>query len=624
MQPEGNRPSLESPLPRLQARLLRRFLKLVPSERSRVYALTLLIGLASGLTALAFHSSIRWATHALLDHALALPRASWIAWVLITPTCGALLAGVLLEYVLPNARGSGIPQVKFVYAVKSGRLRLRDAASKFAFTTLQLGTGSALGREGPTVQICTSVASALGRLFAVGPANMRRLIPVGAAAGIAAAFNAPIAAVTFTIEEIVGDLDQTVLAGVVVAASLAAAVEHSILGGHPIFSVPSEYAFEHFSSLPVYALLGAAAALLSRFFYVALLSLRGRVCVWPRLPRALAPALAGLITGVLAVVAGVFFDAQGVLGDGYASLSSALAGQLPLKVMAVLVVAKFLATVLCYGGGGSGGIFAPVLFVGGMLGGIFGHLDRLLLDHATAQLGAFALVGMGAFFAAVIRAPLTSVLIIFEMTRSYDLILPLMIANTVAYLFARGAHRLPIYEALLEQDGQRLPQTQRTAALLSSFSVGDAMTTELTTLAPDVSVADALAEVHGQPYTMYPVVAADRTLVGLVSEARMQRHAADGRAELKLAELARGEEWLHAVQPLAEAVSRMSVLGKRQMAVVDMSGRLVGILAMSDVVRAYARAAQDETGLDVPRSARSPVRWTARDTSVQIASNDRR
>jgi CIC family chloride channel protein len=627
MRSEATRVGLESPLSRLRTLLLRRFLQFVHTERSRVYALTLLIGFASGLTALAFHSSIRWASQLLIERALAQPRSTWIAWALIVPTSGALIAGVLLEYVLPDARGSGIPQVKFIYAVKSGRLRLRDAVGKFALATLQLGSGAALGREGPTVQICASVASALGRLFAVGPANLRRLIPVGAAAGIAAAFNAPIAAVTFTIEEIVGDLDQTVLAGVVVAAALAAAVEHSILGGHPVFSVPDHYAFEHASSLMVYALLGAAAALLSRLFYLALLSLRGRVRRLSRVQRALAPALGGLGTGVLAVLACAWFGAQGVLGDGYASLSAALAGDLPVRVMAVLVVAKFAATVLCYSSGGAGGIFAPVLFVGGMLGGIFGQLDRTLLDHPSTEIGAFALVGMGAFFAAVIRAPLTSVLIIFEMTRSYELILPLMIANTVAYTFARGTHRLPIYEALLEQDGLRLPQLQRTAAALSSFQVSDVMTTELVTLAHDDSVIRALERIQGLPFTMYPVVRADRHIAGLVSEAKLRRCMADGRSEELLEKLARAEDWLKAEEPLGEAVIRMNALGARQMAVVDPTGQLVGVLAMSDVVRAHARAAQeirpDDPRHGMPSLSRPAVLWAARDTSVPITPDSR-
>ncbi len=427
------------------------------SEPYRVYALTLVIGVVCGLTAVAFHGAIRWASQALIERSLDQPGSAWMVWALLTPSAGALLSGVLLEYLLPNARGSGIPQVKFAYAAKAGTLRLRDALGKFGLATLQLGTGSALGREGPTVQICASVASWLGRVFSLSPASARRLIPLGAAAGIAAAFNAPIAAVTFTLEEIVGDLDQSVLAGVVVAAALAAVVERSILGVEPVFSVPHAYQLDDSASLLVYTLLGLAAGLLSRLFYLLLLSGRARVRSLSRVQRAIAPAFGGLATGALAVLVGARLGAQGVLGDGYQSLSAALAGELPMRVMLALLAAKLLATVCCYASGGAGGIFAPVLFVGAMLGGAFGQIDRVLLDHPGAELGAFALVGMGAFFAAVIRAPITSVLIIFELTHSYGLILPLMIANTTAYLCARDGQRVPIYEALLDQDGLHLP-----------------------------------------------------------------------------------------------------------------------------------------------------------------------
>ncbi|HEX6240225.1 MAG TPA: chloride channel protein, partial [Polyangiales bacterium] len=271
-------------------------------------------------------------------------------------------------------------------------------------------------------------------------------------------------------------------------------------------------------------------------------------------------------------------------------------------------------------------IFAPVLFVGGMLGGIFGQLDRTLLDHASTEIGAFALVGMGAFFAAVIRAPLTSVLIIFEMTRSYELILPLMIANTVAYMFARGAHRLPIYEALLEQDGLRLPQLQRTAATLSSFQVGDVMTTEVVCFTQTECVAEALARIRGLPFTVYPVVFADRCIAGLVSEAKLRRCIADGRSQELLGSLARPEDWLQSEQPLGDAIIRMSALGARQMAVVDGSSRLVGVLAMSDVVRAHARAAQelprDQARQGAHATPRPAVVWAARDASIPITLDE--
>lgn len=606
--------------------VLRTFLRLVPTEQQRLFALTLVIGGVCGLAAVAFHAMIRLAEQLFIERALSAPGYSWIGWTLAVPTLGALLAGLLLHYALPEARGSGIPQVKFIYAVKSGRIRLRDALGKFGIAVLQIGTGSALGREGPTVQICSGIASALGRLFAISPRNLRRLIPVGSAAGIAAAFNAPIAAVTFVIEEIVGGLDQTLLSGIVVAAALAAVIERGALGSHPVFDVPGHYGLTHASSLVVYAAVGVAAAIVADAFCAALLRTRA----WSRSLQApppwARPAIGGFATGALAVAVLLGLGARGVTGDGYTTLSSALSGELALEVMVVLGAAKLLATALCYGTGGAGGVFAPVLFIGGMIGGTFGQLDRLLLSHGDSDLGAFALVGMGAFFAAVIRAPITSVLIIFEMTGSYGLILPLMIANSVAFVLARQRRPMSIYQALLEQDGLHLPDTERTASAISALIVGDAMTTEVVTLSPEMRVSEALARVKGLPYTMYPVVAADGTLSGVMTDSRLRRQLAKARGEASVGEHTRAEEPLRADTPLVEAIVRMNKLGARQMVVVDAEhgSRVAGVLAMSDVMRAHADAASEPSDpLEPPAgpSLRPPVNWAAQRDSV-IVSRD--
>ncbi|HEY2733124.1 MAG TPA: chloride channel protein, partial [Polyangiales bacterium] len=446
---------------RLGARLLRFSLRAIPAERHRLFALTIIIGGVCGLIAVLFHSAIAFAEQLWIEPALHAQGKWFVIRTLLVTTLGALVSGAILHFFAPNARGSGIPQVKVAYVVKTGRLRLRDAVYKFFLSALQIGTGSALGREGPTVQICAGVSSALGRLFAISPQNRRRLLPVGAAAGVAAAFNAPIAAVTFITEEIIGDLDQTLLSGVVVAAALAAVIERSLLGSHPIFNVPRDYELQHASSLISYALMGCAAAPFSHLFYTGMLRARayckshgGRLSwAWP--------AVGGFSTGALALLAFYAVGQHGVTGDGYATLSEALRGNLPLIALLTLACAKLLATSLCYATGGAGGLFAPVLFMGAMLGGSFGQLDRLIFLHNGTQLGAFALVGMGALFAAVIRAPITSVLIIFEMTGSYSLVLPLMIANSAAYVLARKLYPTPIYEALLEQDGIHLPQPGR-------------------------------------------------------------------------------------------------------------------------------------------------------------------
>lgn len=597
---------------------LRAFLRLVPEERHRLFALTMIVGGVCGVAAVSFHSAIRTIERLLTEQSRGAVGNNWVVWMVLTPALGALCSGILLQFVFPSARGSGIPQVKVVYAARAGRVRLRDAVGKFLVATLQIGSGSALGREGPTVQICAGVSSALGRLFALSPGNLRRMLAVGAAAGIAAAFNAPIAAVTFVIEEIVGDLDQTLLSGVVVAAALAAVIERSVLGEHPVFHVPGEYRLQHASSLLMYAGLGAAAALLSELFYATLLRLRGwfgaRNAVYPWAH----PAVGGFVTGALALAALLALNVDGVTGDGYGTLSVALSGKLALHVMLALMAAKFIATVCCYSSGGAGGIFAPVLFIGGMLGGSFGHIDQLLLSHAGDEVGAFALVGMGAFFSAVVRAPITSVLIIFEMTRGYGLVLPLMIANMSAYALARRRRPVPIYEALLQQDGVHLPSDRRAATVLSGFRVANAMTSEVVTLPADLTVAEAIEQVANLPYSMFPVVDGGNVLIGVVTEAKLRRKVAEGLGSDPVRSHARVERYLDADLSLGEAVVIMNGLGARQMAVTSAlnSGRLAGVLAMSDVMRAHALAAVEPGSPDRPTSLRPVVFPRRRDTHM--------
>lgn len=428
----------------------------IRNDARHLFAVTLVTGVVCGLVAVAFHLAIQACEHLLIDRAMQATGNAWMSWTIITPTLGGLAAGALLTWVAPGARGSGIPQVKQAFATEGGRVRFRDAVGKFFIGALNIGSGASLGREGPTVQICAGATNLVARLTRLRPVNVRRLTPVGVAAGIAAAFNAPIAAVTFTIEEIVGTLDQSVLSGVVIAAAVAAVIERAILGVHPVFQLERGYALEHPSSLLLYAVLGVVAALVSVIFTDALLAMR----LWFRrariIPSWMNPGIGGLVTGVLAVVVIRYFGSTGVTGGGYATLGEALNGHLGLRLLLALCAVKLAATVFSYSSGGAGGIFAPALFVGAMLGGAVGHLDVALLEHDPSVLGAFALVGMGAVFAGVIRAPITSVLIIFEMTGGYGLVLPLMLTNMVSYAIARHMRPVQIYEALLAQDGIEL------------------------------------------------------------------------------------------------------------------------------------------------------------------------
>lgn len=450
-------PQSLKPVLSVRNRLLGLLFRFSPTERQRLLVLTIISGALCGLAAVAFHVGIREAESLMINRALSAPDFSWIYWTILTPALGGLVVGLGLQYWVPGAVGSGIPQVKVAYALQSGRVPFRDAIGKFVLGIVQLGSGGSLGREGPTVQICAGISSFLARISQLSPQSQRRMASVGVAAGIAAAFNAPIAAVTFTLEEIVGDLDQTVLSGIIVAAAIAAVVERSILGQHPVFEMRHDYAMGPPSSLLSYAVLGVLSAVASVTFTDSLLSLRDKFKNFTAVPRWVHPAIGGMLTGALAVVAVLLFKQHGITSAGYTTLSLALSGSLSFKVLVGLCILKLAATVCSYASGGAGGIFAPALFIGGMLGGAVGYIDVAVFHHSTDSISAFALVGMGAVFAGIVRAPMTSVLIIFEMTGGYGLILPLMIANMGAYALARNWRRTPIYEALLLQDGIELP-----------------------------------------------------------------------------------------------------------------------------------------------------------------------
>lgn len=568
-----------------------------PTERQRLFGLTILIGGVCGLVAVAFHESIRWVEGHTIERALGAGGESWIAWTIAVPAVGALACGVALSY-MPGARGSGIPQVKAAYASKAFALRARDSAAKFVIGTVQIGTGSSLGREGPTVQICSGVAKAMGKLVGVSAHNIKLLLPVGSAAGIAAAFNAPIAAVTFTIEEIVGNLDQTLLSGVIVAAALAAVVERSVLGENPVFTIPGGYGLDHASSLVLYAALGVAAALVSVAFTESLLWLRGRFA-GSKLPVWFRPMIGGLVTGLLAVAVILLVNVGGITGGGYVGLSGALSGKFTVEVLLVLGAAKLVATVISYASGGAGGIFAPSLFMGAMLGGAFGALDVYVFDHQHAEVGSFALVGMGAVFAGVVRAPITSVLIILEMTAGYGLTLPLMISNMMAYGMARHLRPLPIYEALLEQDGIHLKPKKQPDPI-------DGLSIERVKLDPAqvvftanarVTELLALAEEAGRQ-EVFPVLDANRQYVGMITLGDLATLAAehDLGGLVRAADIMRPAVALRGPDLVHRALEMMQSMGLRELPVVDAERQLLGLVDEAAIAREYMRmrAAQRE------------------------------
>jgi chloride channel protein, CIC family len=576
-------------------------------DNQKLFALTLLVGAVCGLVAVFFHILIRAMERNVLRHVfVAYERAStgqgsmlkWILLTLLVPTLGGLAVGLLLQFWVPDARGSGIPQVKTAYFLNYGRIPFKSAIGKATVAAISLGTGASIGREGPTVQICAAVSSFLGRFFAVSRRRLMELIPVGSAAAVAAAFNTPIAAVTFAFEEIIGDLNQRMLGGIVIAAVIASAIARAFEPSVVYPDVPA-YGLNHPAELIFYVLLGAIVAGVAVFFSQTLLRLRLIFRRFRRVPQWVKPAIGGLAVGFV----GLF--APQAMGGGYDTLSSALKGNLPLTLMAALAVAKTVTTVLSYGSGGSGGIFAPSLFIGGMVGGALGRVVEAAVPVSNTAPGAFALVGMGACFCGVIRAPITSVLIIFEMTQNYSLILPLMIANATSYIVASRLQPTPIYEALLKQDGIQLAQTEPTAGL-HRITAASVMTREVVTLPVGVSVREALERAEESRHHGFPVVDAARRMVGFVTTDDLKRHLAEGgeeREETPLGEIAAAEV-VH-THPDHTLDTVMLKMGQQELSLLPVVSRidqtkLLGIISMRDVVRAQARLVMKENGHPPP------------------------
>jgi CIC family chloride channel protein len=570
---------------------LRAKLFLAPSEAQRLFVLTAVIGALCGLAAVSFHLLIQLLESSLIERALSAPGDSWMAWTIVTPILGGLAAGLLLQFVFPRSRGSGIPEVKATFAQRGSDLGVRDSLGKFGVGALQIGSGASLGREGPTVHICAGIAGLLGRWARVKPSNRRRLLPVGAAAGIAAAFNAPIAAVTFAIEEIVGNLDKTVLSGVIVAAAIAAAIERSVLGEHPVFDVQDPQGLESATSLVLYVLMGLAAALVSVSFTDALLGLRRRFRALRGIPPWAKPALGCALTGVLAVIALRWLGTRGVTGGGYATLEHALNGELAAHTMLALCALKLVATAFCYGSGGAGGIFAPALFIGGMLGGAFGALDAHLFGHSQAALGSFALVGMGAVLAGSVRAPITSVLIIVEMTDGYGLIVPLMIANMISYGLARRLRPKPIYDALLAQDGVRL-RPPAAMQVLEDVPLAEVLRREEAIVVFDLSMRAGDLVRARTKQEVYPVVELPSgRLVGIVTDEELDLLASEPEIEqlVNAQDVMRPPVGLRRGEDLRMALETMLAQGIRRLPVLDDDQRVTGLLDEAAIARVYLR-----------------------------------
>ncbi len=505
---------MRAPVPRAQQLRLR--------EHQLFLILTIVIGVVAGLAAVLFTVAIEQTSHRLFG--LAPSRARLLA----VPPLMSIVTGVLLAKVFPGVRGSGVPQTEAAYHLASGIIPRRVAIGKFITGVLCIGSGHSMGREGPSVQIGAGLASLAGQWLHLSPARVRNLVPVGAAAALSAAFNTPVAAVLFALEEIIGDLNAALLGSTVVASVAAVIVERSILGNEPLFHVPG-YHLVHPAELAAYAALGILGGLVSLLFSKGLLTLRRLFLALPRSTAIVQPAVGGLVIGVMLMYQ------PAIMGVGYEYVDQALNGGLLLKTLIGLCFFKLAATIVSYASGNAGGIFAPSLYIGAMAGGAVGMVVHSVAPFPTADPGAYALVGMGTLFAGIIRAPMTSVFMIFEITQDYQILVPLMVANMLSFVISKRFQPIPVYHALLHQDGVHLPlgNAQTPAATRTARQV---MQTEVTLIPPDASIEQAwqVAVAHGAP--AYLVGTSDH-LLGAVLHQQLDESMRGGQATSPVASI---------------------------------------------------------------------------------------
>jgi len=496
--------------------------------RVRPVVVTLLLGLAAGLAAVLFHLAIHFIYSQGLERLVHYSPANFLigSFLIVTVTAG--VSGWLLTRFCPDAAGSGIPQLKLSFWKDFGHVPWRVVWVKFVAGALSVGGGSSLGREGPSVQLAGGLTSQLAGLLGHAKNDRRSAAASGAAAGLAAAFNTPLAAVTFVLEEIIGDLNSRMLGAVLLAAVIGALVAHGLLGAQPAFILHGQGA-PQWIGYALTPLVAAVAAVGGCWFQQLSLGLRAFNKRPHRLPAWTRVMLGGMAVWAIGATVFLFTGHLGVFSLGYEDLSLALDGKLLWQIAALLLVAKLAATAVCYGLGGCGGIFAPTLFFGTMTGAAIGGAIDLIHPLSRADHVALAVVGMSACLGAVVRAPVTGILIVFEMTHEFALVPVLMIGALVSQIISRRMERENFYEAVLAQDGQHVdrlvpPRSLRTWMELPSARIANFSPLVITDLAP--AALQAFLHEHGQD--RFPVVTEGR-LAGVLTRKEALAAVAEAR-----------------------------------------------------------------------------------------------
>jgi chloride channel protein, CIC family len=528
----------------------------------------------------------------------------WVVTVL-APAVGMVIVAYLSMWWAPEAKGHGVPEVQFAVRMQGGRIRTRVAFAKAIASAISIGSGGSLGREGAIVQIGSSLGSALGQFLGLGAEDVRLLVAAGAAGAISATFNAPVAGVLFALEVVLGSFAARSFGLVVVSSVCAAAVTQSVLGTEPAFHLMEQFRLVSNWELGLYLLLGVITGFIALLYVRSVYGAEDRFDAWAA-PIWIKASVGGLAIGVLGT-----FGSQHLFGIGHEGVELAMAGGLATGLMAGLVFMKIFATSITLAAGGSGGVFAPALFIGAMAGGVFGRAANVVLPNLTASPGAYALVGAAAVFGAAAHAPMTAIIILFEMTDNYRIILPLMLCVVLAQLIASRVDLDSIYTVKLRRlGGMNRPSETGTLDILL---VADAMADDFPSVRPDMPLAELADRAREEHTRSWVVLDGNDRLAGIVAVTDLERAIVDGNLETsKVADvMTRSVVTCLPAETLRYAFRRFTERDVYQIPVLEdaESGVVAGVLRRTEMMWAYKELADEHQRLvdrtdAIPRNLR--------------------
>lgn len=563
--------------------IIGRFIKTEQAEERTYLVLTLLTGVISAVIAVSIDVFTERLTHLLGTSETFTLKSFALGGIVL------LISGWLTTRKFPSTSGSGVPGVRIAFAVHHGKISFKNTIAKYVTSILSLSSGVSLGRESPTIAVAAGFGSFIGSYFQMSKKRVKALLAVGAAGGIAGAFGTPITAVVFTLEEVVGDLNAKILGSIVISSVVASVTAMMMTGKESLFS-QLYYKLNDPRELFFYLFIGLFAAILGPLWMKTVLFLREKSLLIFKHHKLTPIFVAFVIIGVLSLIH------PAALGSGHGKLEETLLSLiLDWKVLLTIFVLKFFGTSICYASGVSGGLFFPTLLIGATLGSLVGALAGTLFPEITSNTGAYALVGMGAYLATVIRAPFTSILLAFELTRDYNIILPIMIANIVAYALSSRLTDGSIYEEISRQDGIHLP-TRDDNEVLDSMTVEEAMVKDVVTLSSKLTVAEALQGIKGTGISGFPVLNNGR-LIGMVSKSDIGTNFAKGNCDLLIEKLCEKKIIkIHPDQSLMVALHRLNKFQVSRLPVVSRINDkiLLGIITAENIVCQFGYHVQED------------------------------